>query len=90
MNLGPIRRYWLVVYAYREKARTDWDGNVNEVQVSNVLLSGGHPVLWLSRQSPVFRERYVAWLLWFTEVDEATFDAAESEYYINVEIVDEG
>jgi hypothetical protein len=35
-------------------------------------------------------ERYVAWLLWFTEVDEATFDAAESEYYINVEIVDEG
>lgn len=78
---APIR-YWFAVWTTTAKdAKAAEDGPL----VSNVALAGTHPVAWLSSQPESFRKSFVAHLLFFAEIDAATFEAAKAGNYVRCE-----
>lgn len=87
-------RCWIVTYQYEQKPRPTSAGvddtggresSSGAARVSNVALRGIHPAVWLSRPPETFRRFYVQRLLFFAEIDHATFQAISAANYISCE-----
>jgi hypothetical protein len=69
--------YYFIAFESRSKL----DSSVKTV--SNVILKDVHPVIWLANPPDIYRERWVAYLLFWSEISEDV--AIEGAKYTPIE-----
>lgn len=73
-----MTEFWFVSYEIRIL-------DSDRVSMSNVVLAGCHPLVWLSHPPAAFKKNCVSHILFFAPIDEATFNATREANYISAE-----